>query len=161
MEAAPAASTSRRVVRTLCLGMVRHPSTLLAGLATLALLPGCGDAAPPSSAPAATPPAARLTTAGDRIVLRGDVAPDSFGPLELRGAYRVRFRQRGTGVDFGAEVPFTAHLEQARGAGAPRVLPLFERAAATGATEVTARGRWQLVVDFGDSPFEVELSPRG
>lgn len=133
-------------------------------LATLGAGAGCGggDPAPaPSTAPPATPPGARIVAEGGRIVLRGDVAPDTFGPLDLRGRYRVRFRQRGRGVDFGAEVPFTAHLEQARGAGAPRVLPLFEAAAARGAKLVTARGRWSLVVDFGDSPFEVVLSPQG
>lgn len=136
---------------------------MLAALATLGVAAGCGGGAPApiATAPPATPPGARIATEGGRIVLRGDVAPDVFGPLDLRGRYRVSFRQRGRGVDFGAEVPFTAHLEQARGAGAPKVRPLFETAAADGVEAVTARGRWTLVVDFGDSPFEVVLNPRG
>ena len=122
---------------------------------------GCGGtSAPRSTAPEPVPADQRLRTSGERIAVRGDVAPEEYGPLDLRGRYRVSFAQRGEGVDFAAEVPFTARLEQRpRGGGAPKVLELFEQAARTGATTVTARGRWMLVVDFGDSPFAVTLTP--
>ena len=43
--------------------------------------------------------------------------------------------------------------------GEPERIPLFETAARTGRKLVTARGRWTLVVDFGDSPFTVQLTP--
>lgn len=139
------------------MGMRRELTTLLLAAATVA---GCGSAAPTSSAPPATPADQRVRSDARRIVLRGDFGPDEFGPLELRGRYRATFVQRGTGVDFAAEVPFTAHLEQDRpGGGAPRRIALFETAAPTGATTVTAQGRWRLLVDFGDSPFSVTLAP--
>lgn len=92
--------------------------------------------------------------------MRGDFAPDSSGPLTLDGAYRATFTQRGADVDFTAEVPFTAHLEQPRASGAPRRITLFETAARSGATTFTARGRWELLVDFGDSPFAITLTPQ-
>jgi len=143
----------------LCLGMRGHPITFSAVL-TASLAVGCGAAAPRSTAPPATPKAERLQARGERFVLRGDVAPDEFGPLALLGRYTVAFRQIGSGVDFSAEVPFTARLEQDRAGGAPRRIDLFERATRTGSVTVTARGRWRLVVDFGDLPFEVTLTPR-
>jgi len=139
--------------------MRRHPITSLAVIAAT-LVGGCGEAPPPSTAPPATPKAERVQVQGARIVLRGDTAPDELGPLMLRGRYRVAFRQSGRGVDFSAEVPFTAHLEQARGGGAPRRIALFRRAAQSGSVTATARGRWSLVVDFGDLPFVVTLTPR-
>jgi hypothetical protein len=127
-----------------------------------AVLGGCGGAKPaPTDAPPATPRAERVREQAGAIVVRGDVGPDQFGPLALRGTYRVTFAQQGAGVDFAREVPFTAHLEQDRGGGdAPRRRALFQRAARTGATTVTADGRWTLLVDFGDSPFTVTLTPK-
>lgn len=129
----------------------------LAALA--AALAGCGDEAPRSTAPPLTPPEQRVRVDRGTIVVRGDFAPDSAGPLALNGRYRATFTQRGSGVDFAAEVPFTAHLEQPRPTGAPRAIALFETAARTGTATFTARGRWELLVDFGDSPFEITLTP--
>ena len=133
---------------------------LLTSLLAALGLAACGAPAPRSTAPPVTPAAQRLEKLVDRIVVRGDNAPDEQGPFPLDGRYRATFTQRGGGVDFKGEVPFTAHLEQRTG-GAPRVLKLFQRAARTGSATITARGRWTLVVDFGDSPFEVVLRPVG
>lgn len=145
--------------------MVRDSSTRRRGanafgaLWAAALIAGCAaSTAPRSVAPPATPKSEREIVQPGRIVLRGDVAPEEYGPLKLDGRYRVRFTQRGSGVDFGAEVPFTAHAEAVGTATAPRVLRLFENAARTGTTTVTARGRWRIEVDFGDSPFELSLT---
>ena len=135
---------------------ILHTASLVA-----LLLTGCGAVPATPTAPPATPRAQRVQQQAGRIVLRGDVGPDQFGPLALAGAYRVTFTQRGAGVDFAREVPFTAHLEQDRGGGsAPRRLGLFLRAARSSASMVTARGRWTLLVDFGDSPFTVTLTPK-
>lgn len=145
----------------LCPGMTRNLSTRAACVASLAGMlgaAGCGGAAPRVTAPPATPASTRQQVQRDRIVLRGDVAPEEYGPFALDGRYRVRFVQRGARVDFTTEVPFAAHLEQAGTAGAPREVRLFERAAASGATTITAHGRRRLLVDFGDSPFEVTLT---
>jgi len=139
--------------------MRSHPITSIAGVAAI-LMAGCGKAPLRSTAPPATPKAERVQVQGTRIVLRGDTAPDELGPLVLHGRYRVAFRQSGSGIDFSAEVPFTAHLEQARGTGVPRRIALFQRAAQSGSVTATARGRWNLVVDFGDLPFAVTLTPR-
>jgi hypothetical protein len=56
-------------------------------------------------------------------------------------------------------VPFTARLEQPTADGPGKTIELFERAARTGTTTVTARGRFEVVVDFGDSPYELVLEP--
>lgn len=144
----------------ICLRMTWHLTTSL--LAAWALA-GCGStaSAPSSIAPPVTPADRRLDEGPDRIVVRGDNAPDEAGPFTLRGRYLASFLQRAAGADFTREVPFTAHLEQRRAGGAPRRIALFERAAATGSARVTARGRWTLVIDFGDAPFEVTLRPTG
>lgn len=91
--------------------------------------------------------------------MRGDYAPDQHGPYTLHGRYRVRFVQRGSGVDFTREVPFTAHLEQPDADGPGKTIKLFERAAATGTTTVAAAGRFDVVVDYGDSPYALVLQP--
>lgn len=132
---------------------------LITTLGVAAALCGCGSAAPRSTAPPVTPPDQRVRVQGGTIVFRGDVAPDSSGPLTLTGRYRATFSQGGPGVDFAAEVPFTAHLEQPRASGAPREIALFQAARRTGAATFTARGRWELLVDFGDSPFVITLTP--
>jgi hypothetical protein len=93
------------------------------------------------------------------VTVRGDYAPDEHGPYTLHGRYRVRFVQRGAGVDWAGEVPFTAHLETAADGEPPRKIALFEAAARTGTATVRAEGRFVLAVDFGDSPYEVVLTP--
>jgi hypothetical protein len=73
----------------------------------------------------------------------------------------VRFVQRGAGVDFATEVPFTAHLEQPAANGPGKRVELFEKAARSGRTEVTADGRFRVVVDYGDSPYEIRFVKAG
>jgi len=108
----------------------------------------------------------RTTAAAERsvqqagaITIRGDYGPDEHGPYALHGAYDVRFTQHGAGVRWAAEVPFTAHLETAVSAGPARTIALFERAARTGATTIRADGRFLLAVDYGDSPYEIVITP--
>jgi hypothetical protein len=122
-------------------------------------LAGCGGAASTASTVQTTPAAQRSVQHAGAITVRGDYAPGEHGPYTLHGAYRVRFTQRGQGVAWADEVPFTAHLETAAGGGPARTIPLFERAARTGATTIRAEGRFVLAVDYGDSPYEVVLTP--
>ena len=137
----------------------RHSTRTALVLLALAAA-GCGDDA---QAPrvATTPADQRSVVSGDRIVVRGDYGPSRHGPFDLDGRYRVRFVQRGEGVDFAGEVPFTAYLEAPAPDGPGRRIKLFQRAAATGARTVSARGSFEVVVDFGDSPYEIELVPAG
>lgn len=114
---------------------------------------------PPSSTVRTTPASQRSVQHGGAITVRGDYGPQEHGPYTLRGAYRVRFTQDGQGVTWGDEVPFTAHLEVAGSAGPAPTIPLFERAARTGATTIRADGRFLLAVDYGDSPYEIVLTP--
>jgi hypothetical protein len=134
-----------------------HPITWLAVLASVGA--GCGSAGGGGSTVATTPQAQRSVQHDGAITVRGDYAPDRHGPYALHGRYRVRFVQRGTGVDFRQEVPFTAHLEQPDAGGPGKTINLFERAAAAGATTVTASGRYDVVVDYGDSPYALVLTP--
>ena len=124
------------------------------------LIGGCGgqDGPPPI---ATTPPSERSVERAGRIVVKGDYSPDRHGPFRLDGRYRARFAQRGDGVDFAQEVPFTAYLEDPAPDGPGKRIKLFERAAAGGERTVSAHGRFEVVVDFGDSPYEIELVPLG
>jgi hypothetical protein len=131
-----------------------------AALVVVALC-GCGGASDLASTVRTTPAAARSEQRAGAITVRGDYAPDERGPYALHGRYRVRFTQRGAGVDFGAEVPFTAHLETVVDGGPGRTIPLFKRAAASGTTTVHADGGFALMVDYGDSPYEIVLTPLG
>jgi hypothetical protein len=127
----------------------------LAVVAVLAAV-GCGD--DPHPAVTTVPADQRSVTDGSSIVVRGDYGPDEHGPFPFDGRYDVRFVQRGAGVDFGAEVPFTAHLEEPAAGDPGRRVRLFQAAARTGRTTVSARGRFRIVVDFGDSPYEVRFT---
>lgn len=138
---------------------LRHGLTVMLVFAATTAA-ACGEG-PTATKVATTPASQRTEVRADRIVVRGDYAPDRHGPIMLQGRYRARFVQRGEDVDFTAEVPFTAHLEQAVASGPGKTVPLFRDAAATGATRVTAHGRFEVVVDFGDSPYEVVLEPWG
>lgn len=120
---------------------------------------GCGSTGGGDATVATTPQAQRSVQHDGAITVRGDYAPDQHGPYTLNGRYRVRFVQRGAGVDFAQEVPFTAHLEQPAADGPGRTIKLFERAAARGSTTVSASGRFDVVVDYGDSPYELVLTP--
>jgi len=129
-------------------------------VATLAAGAGCGGGSSAAGPGVATTPAAeRSVQRAGAITVRGDYAPDEQGPYALHGRYRVRFAQRGGGVDWAREVPFTAHLEAAVSSGPGRTIPLFQRAARTGETTIRADGRFLVSVDYGDSPYEVVLTP--
>jgi hypothetical protein len=135
--------------------MRAHVSTPLAIAAVLA--GGCGDEH--RTAVKTVPADQRATTKGSAvIVVRGDYAPDEHGPFTFSGRYDVRFTQRGARVNFTAEVPFTAHLEQPDANGPGKRVKLFQSAARTGHAAITARGRFQVVVDFGDSPYEIRFT---
>jgi hypothetical protein len=108
-----------------------------------------------------TPSSQRSIEHAGTITARGDYAPDEHGPYVLHGSYRVQFTQFGAGVDFRREVPFTARLERVVAAGPAPAIKLFQRAAASGTTSIRAEGRFHLVVDFGDSPYRVVLTPAG
>jgi hypothetical protein len=121
---------------------------------------GCGGASGGGARVATTPAAQRSVQQDGAITVRGDYAPAQHGPYTLRGRYRVRFVQRGAGVDFRQEVPFTAHLEQPAADGPAKTIRLFEQAAASGSTTVTATGRFDVVIDYGDSPYALVLTPQ-
>jgi hypothetical protein len=135
----------------------RHLITCAA--VAVVVLSSCGDAAAPPVTVRTTPAEERSVQHAGAVTVRGDYAPAEHGPYPLHGRYRVRFLQRGSGVDWTGEVPFTAHLETAVSAGPAPAIPLFERAARTGTTTIRADGRFLLTVDYGDSPYEVVLTP--
>src|SRR4051812_38339585 len=136
---------------------LRHPTILAALLVVVVVVAGCGTTQGP--AVPTTPATKRTVDRGTEIVLRGDYGPDRHGPVTLDGRYAVRFTQRGAGVDFAREVPFTAHLEQPTVGRAPPRIALFKTAARTGSTTITAHGRYDVVIDFGDSPYEIVIRP--
>jgi hypothetical protein len=138
-----------------------HGRKLITSVAALASAAsaGCGAVDPPGVTVATTPVATRSVQQAGTITVRGDYAPDEHGPYALHGRYVVRFLQRGAGVDFRGEVPFTARLERGGVSGPGHVIKLFEAAARTGATTIRADGRFRLLVDYGDSPYEIVLRP--
>ena len=138
--------------------MRAHLTTPLVAVAALAA-GGCGDEQRSEVRTVAA--AQRSVTEGTSIVVRGDYGPDEHGPFAFDGRYDVRFVQRGAGVDFGTEVPFTAHLEQPAADGPGRRVKLFQLAAHAGRTTVSARGRLRVVVDCGDSPYELRFTRTG
>src|SRR4029453_4881327 len=121
----------------ICLGMSAHLTTPLLAVVVLAA-GGCGDEQ--RSEVRTAPAPQRSVTQGLLIVVRGDYGPDEHGPFAFDGRYDVRFVQRGAGVDFGAEVPFTAHLEQPAANGPGRRVKLFQAAAPPGRPTGSARG---------------------
>lgn len=138
----------------------RYPITGLAiAAAALGGGAGCGGGLEQRVAVTTTPAAQRSVQEGGAITVRGDYGPDEHGPYVLHGTYHASFVQRGAGVDWATEVPFTAHLEQAVASGPARTIPLFERSAQRGSATVSAEGRWKIVVDYGDSPYEIALTP--
>jgi hypothetical protein len=138
---------------------VHAGKSITCALALTGALLGCGGTTDRASTVATTPAGERSVQRAGTITVRGDYAPDQHGPYRLHGRYRVRFTQRGAGVDFTREVPFTARLEQPVASGPARSIRLFQRAARSGTTTVRADGRFTVVVDFGDSPYEVVLTP--
>jgi hypothetical protein len=138
-----------------------HPAYTITSLTVAAIFfGGCGQDDSTGSAVATTPQVQRSVQSAGAITVRGDYAPDQHGPYQLHGRYRVRFVQRGAGVNFKTEVPFTAHLEEHRAGGPGMTVALFKTAAAGGNTTVTADGRFDIVIDYGDSPYELVLTPK-
>jgi hypothetical protein len=135
----------------------------------IACIAGCGDGgtvagqAPPTST--VTPELAKKPKAEGEIVVRGEASPGSHGPYELSGTYTARFEQyapEDPNMDFGAQTPFTAHLDPHADsdAGAKKAVPLFETAAHTGTATVRASGRLWIDVEFGDFPYVIRLTPK-
>jgi hypothetical protein len=140
---------------------------ILPVMAPLLLATGCGagDAARqrgPSpaarDAQATIALAARPASAGE-VLVRGDASPAQRGPYTLRGRYRARFEQvapEDPGLDFSQQTAFVARLE--RGGDA---IALFRGAARRGSAVIDVpAGHWRLVVDFGDYPFVIRLTPQ-
>jgi hypothetical protein len=125
----------------------------------IVVLAGCGGDATPTTTVRTTPAPQRSVQHAGTITARGDYAPGEHGPYTLHGRYRVRFTQDGRGVDWATEVPFTAHLETAVSTGPAQMTPLFRSATRTATTTVRADGRFLLAVDYGDSPYEIVLTP--
>ena len=134
----------------------RYPTT--PAVAATLLLAGCGSGDRRITA-STTRAQDRTRVHARQIIVRGDYAPAQHGPFALDGRYRVRFAQRGAGVDFSREVPFTAHLEEPVSGRPGKTIALFRRAERSGTVTVTARGHFDLVIDFGDSPYTVVLEP--
>lgn len=141
--------------------------------AALALLGGCGGAtghditrpvdvaARDRTAPIALETAPRKP---GEIVVRDPAAPADHGPYRLAGHYVARFEQlapEDPQLDFSTQTPLVAHLEQPSSTGPGRRVRLLSGAARTGTARVTVpAGRWHVVVDFGDYPYVIRLSPR-
>jgi hypothetical protein len=128
-------------------------------IAAAIVLAGCGGASSSTVTVRTVPIDQRSVQDAGAITVRGDYGPQEHGPYTLHGGYRVRFTQYGQGVTWRDEVPFTAHLATAVGGGPAQTIPLFERAARTGAATIRADGRFVLAVDYGDSPYEIVLTP--
>jgi hypothetical protein len=117
-----------------------------------------GDDAP------ARPALAQAPKRAGEILLQGPASPASHGPVTLDGRYTVRFEQiapEDPNLDFTGQTAFVAVLDrhtQQEDTGTKR---LFRTAARTGRTEVTARGRYWIDVEFGDFPYAIRLTPTG
>jgi hypothetical protein len=113
---------------------------------------------------AARPALAETPKRAGEILVQGQASPASHGPVTLDGRYIVRFEQiapEDPNLDFTGQTAFVAvlarHTQQAD-TGTKR---LFRTAARTGRTEVTARGRYWIDVQFGDFPYAIRLTPTG
>jgi hypothetical protein len=144
---------------------MRALAILTAGVLAVA---GCGDAEAPrptgANAPAARDARAQLALAArpagsGEVFARGSASPAEHGPYALRGRYVARFEQTAPedpALDFAGETAFVAELQR----GQQRVR-LFRRAARSGRAVVDVpSGRWRVVVEFGDYPYVIRLTPR-
>jgi len=144
--------------------------TLPALLAAALIVTACGGATSgrTSAGPAtgddgaARPALAQTPRRAGEILVQGPVSPASHGPITLDGRYTVRFEQiapEDPNLDFTGQTSFVAVLDrraQQEGAGTKR---LFRIAARTGRTQITARGRYWIDVEFGDFPYAIRLTP--
>lgn len=135
---------------------------LLVGLA------GCGGSGessePPPAAGIDAPNAPQLLTdpeAPGEFLFHADFSPQTFGPVTLDGGYTVRFVQyapEDAEMDFSSQTLFMASLVKVSGKG-PKEIPLFQDAARSGQTRVSAEGTYELEVSFGDFPFVIRFTP--
>jgi hypothetical protein len=147
--------------------------TVPALLAVALIVSACGGAA--TSARTASPGAGgddagarpALATAPRRageILVQGEASPAAHGPVTLDGRYSVRFEQiapEDPNLDFTGQTAFVAVLDRHTQQADPGTKRLFRTAARTGRTEVTARGRYWIDVEFGDFPYAIRLTPTG
>jgi hypothetical protein len=112
----------------------------------------------------ARPALARTPERAGEILVQGPASPATHGPVTLDGRYTVRFEQiapEDPNLDFTGQTAFVAVLDrnaQQEGAGTKR---LFRTAARTGRTQIIARGRYWIDVEFGDFPYAIRLTPTG
>jgi len=128
---------------------------------------GCGggdSTEPPPAAGPGAPNAPRLLTnakSPGEFLFQADLSPETFGPVPLKGRYKVRFAQyapEDAHMDFSTQTVFMAKLIKVAGKG-PKEIPLFQDAARSGQTQVTVDGSYKVDVSFGDFPFVIRLTP--
>jgi hypothetical protein len=95
------------------------------------------------------------------FLFEADLSPETFGPVALKGRYKVRFAQyapEDAQMDFSTQTVFMAKLIKVSGKG-PKEIPLFQDAARSGQTQVAVDGSYEVDVSFGDFPFVIRLTP--
>ncbi len=147
--------------------MKRICVAMLSSFLGIALI-SCGSTGstpePPPAAGVDSPNAPSLLTdskSAGEFVFRADLSPETFGPVTLDGRYIVRFAQyapEDAEMDFSTKTIFVATLVKVSGSG-PGEIPLFQEAARSGQTRVTADGSYEVDVSFGDFPFVIRFTP--
>ena len=134
----------------------------------LVLAVGCGNSAQPEPVPTAgpdSPGAPALLTDPERegeIVVSGEASPETHGPFDFEGRYRVRFAQfapEDPRLDFSQQTAFVAELGPERPGPRARPIRLFRKAARSGERTMELRGRYVVDVTFGDFPYVVRFTP--
>lgn len=113
---------------------------------------------------AARPALAETPKRAGEILVQGQASPASHGPVTLDGRYIVRFEQiapEDPNLDFTGQTAFVAVLAQHTQQADTGTKRLFRTAARSGRTELTARGRYWIDVQFGDFPYAIRLTPTG
>ena len=140
----------------------------LSWLAAAALATGCGDAREPTPVPTAGPdsrgaPAILSEPAREgEIVVSGEASPETHGPYDFDGRYRVRFAQfapEDPQLDFSDQTAFVAALGPERPGPRTREIRLFRKAAASGQRTLDLSGRHTVDVTFGDFPYVIRFTP--
>jgi hypothetical protein len=141
-------------------------SRLLALLAALALLAGCGAQAvererPPDPKQAKVALLEAPKRSGE-VIVRGDLSPASHGPYAFDGRYVARFEQfapEDPNLDFATQTAFVATLDRRAEQDGPGSVKLFEAAARTSRRTLTLHGRLYVDVSFGDFPYAIRFTP--
>jgi hypothetical protein len=137
-------------------------------LATLAFATGCGDADAPTPVPTAgpeSPGAPALLTDPKQpgeIQVSGETSPETHGPFDFDGRYRVRFAQfapEDPQLDFSQQTAFVAALGPERPGPRARQIRLFRKAARSGEKSLELSGRHVVDVTFGDFPYVIRFTP--